>query len=196
MKHLRLLLALWVLAIVAACGLPEDPAPRIIAAGDAPLALGDATTPTSTDEGPGATSVQLWFVDPTGDATVLRPLDRALRDTTPAGVFRTLLDGILADDPFGVTTAIPIDTQLLGAGVDGTTAVINLGPAGNAGIFAIGGDEQKTAFGQLVFTALELPGVDSVRFEHDGEPFDAPSDNGTKSPVTDADYPSLDPGRR
>lgn len=178
-------------AALAGCGLPEDQRPRVIAAEDAPLTL-DQNAAVESEPGPGTSIVELWLVE--GER--LQPVDRVVQGRTPQAVIGALLQGVTDGDPPAVTTAIPADTRLLSATFDGTTLVIDLGPA-DAGIFAIGGAEQKAAFAQLVFTALELEGVTGVRFRVDGQPVTAPTDTGAVSgPLTAADFVSLDPRRR
>jgi spore germination protein GerM len=175
------------LGVLAACGLPEDDSPRAISADDAPLTIG-SEAPTTAAPG-GATDAELWFVS--GDRLVA--VDREVSARTPDVVLPALLDGVTAEDPPGLSTAIPDDTVLNRAVVDGVTLTVDIGPAGG-GILGISGPVQLRAFGQIVLTALELPGVEGVRFLVDGTAVDAPTEQGSQpGPLTADHYASLLP---
>ena len=177
-----------VMLALAACGLQEDESPRAISDADAPLTLG--TQPATTVAPAGAATVELWFT--TGD--LLQPVVREVSDRSPEAVLQALLDGVTAEDPSGLSTAIPAETVLNDASVDGSTLTVDLGPAGGAIFNAIAGPGQLAAFGQIVLTALELPGVDGVRFQVDGQPVDAPTQEGSQpGPLTARHYASLLP---
>jgi spore germination protein GerM len=87
-------------------------------------------------------------------------------------------------------TSVPPDTQLRGVVVEDGLATIDL----SGEINDIGGPAQKEAFAQIVFTALEFDEVQRVRFSVDGEPVDAPTDDGNLAEVTAENYdPPLNP---
>jgi len=108
-------------------------------------------------------------------------------------VLNELVKGIIDIDPVGITTALPKDVQIVGATLDGATLIVTL----NNAILNISGAEQKNAFGQLVYTATDLAGVDNVRFripDANGVVQDVPTptDNGAKAgPVDRSDFLSL-----
>jgi spore germination protein GerM len=87
-------------------------------------------------------------------------------------------------------TSVPPGTQLRGVVVEGGLATIDL----SSEINDIGGPAQKEAFAQIVFTALGFDEVQRVRFSVEGEPVDAPTDDGNLAEVTADDYePPLNP---
>jgi len=51
-------------------------------------------------------------------------------------------------------------------------------------IKSLGGSAAKAAYAQLVFTALDLPGVKSVRFAIEGDDIDAITDDGSVTIIT------------
>ncbi|MBA2283558.1 MAG: GerMN domain-containing protein [Acidimicrobiia bacterium] len=174
----------------AGCGLPDDDRPRVISEDEAPLVL---ASPEAASSGAGRSNAQLYFVNELSRLTiVLRPV--------PVDDLEEAMEALLAgptDDERGraISTAIPVDTVLLDAEIDAETgiATIDLGPAGG-GVSAVGGEEQRTAFAQLVLSAAEVDGVQAVRFEVEGTAIDIPTDaEPTADPVTPADYAALDP---
>jgi spore germination protein GerM len=104
------------------------------------------------------------------------------------------LDFVLAAPPEGasrdLSTSVPPGTKLRGAMVADGLATIDL----SSEIDDIGGPAQKKAFAQIVFTALGFDEVERVRFLVDGEPVDAPTDDGNLAEVSADDYaPPLNP---
>lgn len=182
------------IAVLGACGVPDDRDPRIIAADDAPLDLSEipgnpaTTTPEGNDE------VELFFVRD----GVLTPTTRAAEDGGLETAITLLLVGP-AEDESSLSSSIPPETELNSAALDGTTAVLDLGcsgdaPADQCGVLAVVGVDQLTIFAQLTCTATEIRGIEGVRFLQEGQPQDPPSDSGTirsPTPVTCDDYRSL-----
>ncbi|HEY6417054.1 MAG TPA: GerMN domain-containing protein, partial [Acidimicrobiales bacterium] len=105
----------------------------------------------------------------------------------PAAVLETLLRATAnpEEQADGITNLIPPDTRLesqpeLARG----TLVVDL----TNEIFDVEGEDQRTAFGQIVCTANGLDGVDFVRFLVNGRPTEVQADAGaTGGPVTCAD---------
>jgi hypothetical protein len=180
--------ALALLAVASACGIPSDGAPRQIADDKVPFDLLGSTTTTPTNSAPGGPTVRLYFLD----GTTVRAVDRSVPNTSPMSVLNELVKGIIDTDPVGITTAIPKDAQIVDATADGSTLVVTL----NNAILNISGAEQKNAFGQLVYTATDLP-FSSVRFripDATGAVQDVPTptDTGAKAgPVARSDFLSL-----
>ena len=113
----------------------------------------------------------------------------------PQSVLNELVKGVTDSDPFGITTAIPKDTQIVSVADDGDTVVVTL----NNAILNIGGAEQKNAFGQMVYTVTDL-GIRGVRFRvtdasgGNEQDVPTPTDNGTKAgPLDRSDFVSLKP---
>jgi spore germination protein GerM len=186
----RLLVAVLGLALLGACGVPDDQTPRLVAAEDAPLDLTPSTAPV-TGEGAEDT-VAVFFINQ--DTGRLAAVARPVAERTPAEAIEQLLAGLAADDPGALVTRIPQGTVLLAAPIEGTTLTLDLGPEGEGGIQGVQGQGQLQAFAQLVQTATGLSGVRDVRFRVGGVPIDAPTDAGVSSePVSRDDYASLAP---
>ena len=184
-----LLVVVTLLTVAVACGIPNDSAPRQIADDKVPFGLLGPTTTTPANSAPNGPAVLLYFLD----GTQVRGVNRSVPQRDPMSVLNELVKGIIDIDPVGITTALPKDVQIVGATLDGATLVVTL----NNAILNISGAEQKNAFGQLVYTATDLAGVDNVRFripDANGVVQDVPTptDNGAKAgPVDRSDFLSL-----
>lgn len=175
--------ALAAVAVLAAgCGVPLDSSPRPISRTSVVSgAVSGRETPT-TSASPTAIDVAAFF----------------LRDETlVAGKFRIgaaptlpdVLAFVFGDPPPGLTTSIPAGTRLISVKVAGRVATIDL----SSHINDVSGQSQKQAYAQIVFTALrstQVPGrqLEAVQFEVEGKAVDAPTDNGNRNSVTQADY--------
>jgi spore germination protein GerM len=187
----RIVILLAVVLALGACGLPSDSSPRQIADDKVPFELLGPSTTTPTSNVPGGPNVRLYFLD----GTQLRAVNRTVPNRDPQAVLGELVKGLVDTDPFGITTAIPKDTQIVRAVSDGDTIVVTL----NNAILNIGGAEQKNAFGQMVYTVTDL-GTRAVRFRvtdasgGNEQDVPTPTDNGAKAePLTRSDFVSLQP---
>lgn len=202
MKHLRSrrpalrpvrapLAILGLLAVTAACGVPQDPAPRVLDASALPEELAiPSTTTTSTEAPVPRQSVYLYFVD--GEA-LSEPVEREL--ATPAGLLaalEALIEGPTEEEAStGLTSVIPAETVILSS--DLTNGVLQVNLAEGA-LEQIEGALQSLAIAQLVFTATELAGVEWLWVLIEGEPRALPTDEGdVEAPVGRAHYASLGP---
>lgn len=174
--------------LVAACGIPEDSAPR-----DLPPEEGSATEalPATPEAGTGA---RVFFLTPES-ATDQDQLQPASRDVapTPTAALQALLAGLNAEEQARRwRTAIPSGTTLLSTvqRPDGTLDV----DVSNQ-FFQATGDFQVRAVAQLVFTAAAIDGVQRVRILVDGQPQEWPRGDGVlqSEPLTPYAYPDLDP---
>ena len=191
----RRLAVLAILVAVGGCGMPDDRVPRIIAADEAPLDLSETAGNAGTTTPEGDDEVRLYFVR----EGILTPTDRPSEGDDLETAITLLLGGPTEDEVL-LDSSIPSETELNTAQVEGVTAILDLGCAGEVpageqcGVLAVGAVEQLTIFAQLTCTATEVPGVDGVRFLQEGQPVDPPSDSGTiRSPDTATcdDYRSL-----
>jgi hypothetical protein len=187
-----LAVALGASILLAACGLPTDNTPRVIAADKVPYSL---LGPSTTNQGieAGGVEVQLYFVDDQR----LRPVKRRVPDTSPVMVLEALIRGPADRDPRSLKGAIPPETRVLRADLetDATLTVVL-----TKDILSVTGPLQKNAFAQLVYTATDLPGVSRVRFKvaeaagDNEQDVDPPTEGGaTKAPLSKGDYSSLAP---
>lgn len=175
----RTVLAVVVLLAVAACGIPTDSEPRLLA--------DQATSVPEVDTG-GASDATLYFWDAEDEqaSPVTRGIDPPV---TAQAVLNSLLEGASEQDiAQGLTTNIPADTS-------GAVEVVREGTA-TVDMSASWGELNRPvvtyAYAQVVGTLCELDSIDGVTFRVDGEPIQAPTVNdGEKPVVTPADYAEL-----
>jgi spore germination protein GerM len=184
----RLLLLLAALVgVLAACGIPQDDEPRLIA--DEPEELATTQPPTN---GGGNRTIEVFLIDQQraqGPRLAARP---RTTDAPPSDLeeVRALLDGVTAAEEGQYTTAIPRDTRLLdtsNAGPD--TILLDLSEQFDS----VAGDNQQQAFAQLVYTATQEDRSAAVRFRIEGKPISAPTEEGQRDEVRRSDYESLQP---
>lgn len=180
-----------VLVVAAACGVPQDPAPRVLDPADLPEELAiPATTTTSTEAPVPRQSVYLYFVD---GEVLSQPVEREL--ATPAGLVAALdalIEGPTEEEASaGLTSVIPAETVVLGSDLTNGVLQVNLA---EGTLEQIEGAFQSLAIAQLVYTATELPGVDWLWVLIEGEPRALPTDEGdVEAPVGRVHYASLRP---
>ena len=198
-RHVRTGLGAAALAVVTlgvvGCGIPTDDRPRAISRENVPDDVADDTTEATPSQSTVAAPIYLVRSpeDPRLVAVGRRvPAGNPAPGPDPAAVLETLLRATpnAQEQANGITNLIPQDTRLasqpeLARG----TLVVDL----TSEIFEVEGTNQRAAFGQIVCTANELAGVDSVRFLVQGRPREVQTDSGaTGGPVTCAgDYRRL-----
>ena len=183
--------ALALVALLAACGLPKDGSPRAISPDKVPYGL---LGPSSTAPGnePGGETFTLYFL--LGDH--LQATSRRLVSPRIDDVLTALIAGPAKDDPSTLKSAIPTETHVVRTELNNQVLTIVLSKE----ILGPQGPVQESAFAQLVFTATDLDGVSQVQFRvvgADGNETAATpqTDSGAKDgPLTRADYISLAPG--
>lgn len=184
----RLVASLLAAIVLAGCGVPTDERPRDIASRRVPFELLAPSSTTSTTAAPViSTVVPVYMV--VNEKVVPLP-----REVLAPAVLTRLLAALLKgptveESDSGLRTAIPNDTRLLSARLDGSIATIDL----SGELLAVSGQEQILALAQIVFTATELPGVAGVRFALDDKPIEVPRADGTltSDPLRRSDYESL-----
>ncbi|MET0911401.1 MAG: GerMN domain-containing protein [Ilumatobacteraceae bacterium] len=188
MRRLLPYLAVLVVFILPACGLPADDGPRAIAPERLPPGLVEPLNATTSTDVPAAaeTPVSVWMVREDGLISVRRlvpePLERE-------AVVAALLAGTTADDPPGVRSAWTHPDQVGEVTVTAGTASVELTDR-----FAdVPASDQLFAVAQMVFTLTGLPGIGQVQFVRDGEPVSLPAADGSTSlgPVSRDDYRAL-----
>lgn len=187
----RRIAALLLVALGAACGVPEDDEPRTIATDNIPfqlLAPATSTTSTVVDDRR-QTGIGIYLVTPDG-ALVQRP--RTISGApSVAKAMDVLLEGPNADEAAAnLTTVVATGTELLGfeGPVEGLVTV-DL----SSEFLQVTGPRQIQAIAQVVFTLVDVPGVQKVLFRFEGERSEVPDGNGelTSEPLNRADYRSL-----
>jgi hypothetical protein len=169
--------------LVVGCGLPTDHRPRVIEPAQIPDLLSPNNGPSTTQAAPGAPVAQLFYVKDGGLVGVNRRVNQGVE---PAAVLRLLLTPLTTSEKAqGYTTLIPPRTRLLKA-VLGRDQILTIDLSKE--INSIGGQNAKTAYAQLAFTAIDLSDVQAVRFATEGEPVAVPTDVGPQFLVDRASY--------
>ena len=172
--------------VVSGCSIQPDasandlPADRAEVFGD--VATGDVAAGTN----------RIYLLAPT-DPEAPQRLRAVQRDvpTAPASVLASLFAGPNATErrEAQLDTAIPTDVELLAARPVGQVLTIDLSDAFDE----LTPDGLRLAVAQIVSTATDIEGVESVQLRIDGEPRVWPLGNGelTARPLTKFDYPGL-----
>lgn len=179
---LRAVTLVLVAALLAACGLSEDSAPR-----DLPI---ENVVQRAVVTGDAAVGVnRIYLIAQADDQTRLRSVARDAA-TFPDPLLRSLFSGPNADElDAGLSTAIPSDIELLSAQSVGFVLTIDVNDAlGN-----LAAEGLTLALAQIVATVTELDTVQRVRIRIDGENQAWPTGDGRLSadPLSIYDYPNL-----
>lgn len=185
---MRLTVRLIVLTLIlASCGISADDGPReIIDRGQASI---DTASATAAGASTGSARIYLLSSEVAGQERTIEPVARNVRSTA-ADVLSALLSGPNATElDQQLRTAIPADTRLLGTRRVGDVLAVDLSEE----IEQVTGEVLKQAIGQIVFTALEVPGVSAVRITVEGRSKQWPAANGAlqELALTEFEYPGL-----
>jgi Sporulation and spore germination len=175
------LTAIAVTLVGAGCGLKAEKRPHEISdrALTELLAPSSSTTTPSGDE---ELLASVYFVQGEKLKRILVPAGG--RSMSVGRALTLLLSGPPPSADKGLTTSIPPGTTLRQASLSGSTLRIDL----SGEIKSLGGSAAKAAYAQLVFTALDLPGVRSVRFAIEGDDIDGITDDGSLSVIQAKNY--------
>lgn len=179
------------MALVAAgCSAPVDSGPKTLRAASIPEALRSPSSTTSTSVPSGESEeVTVYYIQ--GDR--LAPVKRRVSPpVTVEKVLQKLFAGpTTAEAVGGLRSAISPDTDILGAPIEARIATVNVSKN-----FAFGlPTDQIMAVAQVVFTAVEIPGVTGVLFAENGRRQEVPEGDGssTSAPLGRASYPQVTP---
>jgi len=184
MRRILALLAGTLMA-VSGCSIQPDASPNDLPANRAEV-FGDVATGDVA-----AGTNRIYLLAPT-DPEVPQRLRPAQRDvpTAPKSVLDTLFAGPnAAERDAQLDTAIPADARVLAARPVGQLLTVDL-----TDVFdELTPDGLRLAVAQIVSTATDIEGVQSVQLRIDGEPRVWPLGNGelTDRPLTKFDYPGL-----
>lgn len=181
-------------ALMVSCGLPPEGTARAVPAEEVPYGLLNSPPPpepTSTAQGPGTTSPQLYLLDDddqlvptplTVEASGLRPVVRQLLDQLSDGPTEAQRDS-------GLASALGPDVNLSLDAISGGTARVEVSLA----VRQPTADRLPLAVGQVVLTLTSVEGVDRVLLVQDGEPTEMALPGGarTSAPVGAAQYLAL-----
>jgi spore germination protein GerM len=175
-------------ATVGACGIPADDEPRAISPDNVPPEAENEAPPEEGATVPAA----IWFTRIDGTRELLT---RTMHDVaatgsapSPVTVLETLFEGPPSDD---VATSIPAGTAVGPGGADLDQGLLTVDL--NDAIDNIRGERAWFAYGQMVCTVSELPGVEGVQFSIEGVTRPSPQGDGvsTNTPLTCEAYDNL-----
>jgi Sporulation and spore germination/Immunoglobulin-like domain of bacterial spore germination len=189
--------------LVSSCGSDDDatsagPVPSVGTSTEGtteevPTTSSTETTETGTQTEPPASTVtfQVWFANEEGLFVSHRTGPATPRVGTAA--LEALLEGPDSfEEGYGLRTAIPDGTQLLGLSINDGIARVDLTSEFETG----GGSASMQArLAQVVYTITQFPTVKGVVFSLDGEPIDVLGGEGIiiDHPLTRRDYADLLP---
>ncbi|MCU1453332.1 MAG: hypothetical protein JWN46_1478 [Acidimicrobiales bacterium] len=183
-----ILVAVAIAALVAGCGIPRDSKPQVIS-DQAVRDLVSPSTASTTTAAPNAGPRQsVYFLR---DGRLEEVLIRVDKGPSPDQGLALLLAGPNnAQAASGFTSAVPPGTELLGTKLKGGVLSVDLSSEMNG----VGGRAAKSAYAQMVFTALSAQNVNRVRFSIAGKTVDASTDDGAITEVGPTNYkPPLNP---
>lgn len=174
------------LMVISGCSIQPDASPNDLPAERADV-FGEPVT-----GGEAAGTNRIYLLSPTApeEPQRLRAVQRDV-PTAPASVLSSLFAGPNATErrEAQLDTAIPPDVQLIAARPVGQVLTIDLSDAFDE----LTPDGLRLAVAQIVSTATDIDGVESVQLRIEGEPQLWPLGNGelTNRPLTKFDYPGL-----
>ncbi len=172
--------------LFAGCSIQPDASPNDLPAERAEV-FGDVET---GDEAAGSNRIYLLAPTDPEEAPRIRSVQRAV-PTTPQSILASLFAGPnAAERDTLLDTAIPADVELLADPRPvGEVLTLDL----NDAFDELTPDGLRLAVAQIVSTATDINGVESVQLRIDGEPRVWPLGNGelTDRPLTRFDYPGL-----
>ncbi|HUS42516.1 MAG TPA: GerMN domain-containing protein [Ilumatobacteraceae bacterium] len=183
---MRGLLVLAAVALaLAGCSIQPDASPNDLP-DEVANVFGD---PATGDEAAGTN--RIYLLAPT-DLDAPQRLRSVQRDvlTAPRSVLASLFAGPNGSERDAlIDTAIPSDVELLDARSVGQLLTVDL----NDAFDELTPDGLRLAVAQIVSTATDIDGIQSVQLRIDGEPRVWPLGNGelTQRPLTKYDYPGL-----
>lgn len=180
------------LVAAAGCSAPVDSGPKTLRAASIPEALRSPTSTTSTSVPSGESEeVTVYYIQ--GETGRLAPVKRRVSPpVTVEKVLQKLFAGPLPTEAVsGMRSAISPDTDILGAPIEARIVTVNVSKN-----FAFGlPTDQIMAVAQVVFTAVDIPGVTGVLFAENGRRQEVPQGDGssTSAPLGRASYPQVTP---
>lgn len=178
---MKRLLPVFLVMALTACGIPVDVAPETFSLEEVGPAIDDLPVAGELAAAP------LYLVGDDGLVRVTRDLPVPL---DAEAVLGSLLAGVTEpEDRSGLSSSIPIGTELLEFGIVDAMATIDL----SADFATVGGQQEILAVAQIVLTVTQSGEVGGVIFELDGVRTDVPTADGAlaTNAVTPADYESL-----
>jgi spore germination protein GerM len=174
-------------SLLGACGIGSDDGPRNVPPGDQQQLR--AATDRSASAATGTARVYLLAPERDGQSQVLQAVARDVGENA-SDVIGELLAGPNAGEVIAqFRTALPVGLQLLAATRRGSVLRVDVSKE----LGQLAGEALVSAVAQIVCTASELDGVQSVSILIDGATQQWPTGNGElqSRPLTVYDYPGL-----
>lgn len=172
-------------ALVAACSIQPDTAPRVIPPDDRMV-----LDPVLAEGGETAGTTRVYLVtERDGERRHLRAVTRDVA-ATPSAALEELLKGANPQEiDAGLDSELPPGLDLISARPAGSALQVDV----TEEILDLPAPAAQLAVAQIVFTASELEGIDEVRLLVNGETRAWPDGTGelTTEPLTVYDYPGL-----
>jgi spore germination protein GerM len=185
-----LLAGLVVLVAAAGCSAPLDSGPKTLRAASLPEELQSPSSTTTTTVPSGESEeVNVYYIQGERLAAVKR---RVSSPVTVEKVLQKLFAGPnQAEAVSGLRSAINPDTVILGAPIEARITTVDVSKNFAFGTFP----DQVMAYAQVVFTAVDVPGVTGVLFALNGERQEAPQGDGSSqsAPLGRASYGQFTP---
>lgn len=184
---LRSVAALALTIVVAAgCTIGPDALPRDVSAEDRTLLVTGGAEPAET-----AGDARIYLVAP-AESGQQRQLRSAPRDVVanPEALLGVLFNGPNQSElDARLVSAIPADTVLRSTRTVGETLFVDVSPE----LLELTGDALTLAVAQIVFTASEIPGIQTVRLRVEGEDQSWPRGDGQprSGSLRTFDFPGL-----
>jgi hypothetical protein len=178
MRRVTALLTAAVVLVAGGCGVGFDDEPRAVQQ--------ESTTTTSpSTPSAGRVSAVLYYVR----EGALMPVQQELPDRSAFTVLSTLVQPPdAAATAIGLSTSIPAGTELLGTRRANGRVTVDLSSAFDNVV----GLSRQQAIGQMVMSATQASGVDTMAFEVDGQTVTVSSPlRGDRTEVDECDFASL-----
>jgi hypothetical protein len=179
-----------VLALIAtACGLRADEQPQPIPRNRLDNRLFEESSDATAGQ-----RARIYVITSVDSTPRLTPVSAPVPPSLP--YVRAVIEALLIWTPSdrsgdqGLSSRIPYGAGLNGIRQDSDVLTVDLSN------FTIEGAGQTQAFAQILFTATEIPGINSVRFVVDGRPVGVLLNEGSSDPgarLRRQDFPSLAP---
>lgn len=178
MRRATAIVAAVVVVLAGGCGVGFD---------DEPRAVQQESTTTTSPSAPssGRVSAVLYYVR----EGALMPVQQELPDRSAFTVLSTLVQPPdAAATSLGLSTSIPAGTELLGTRRANDRVTVDLSSAFDNVV----GLSRQQAIGQMVMSATQASGVDTMAFEVDGQTVTVSSPlRGDRTDVDECDFASL-----
>lgn len=182
-------IALVLVALASACGVPTHDDARQVDTDDVPFQLLDEQAGPPVREPAGAEEKIIYFAR---DERLVPTSRRLAPSTTLAELLGALGRGPNRNEvEAGLRSALPDESRFPDVTLSRGTATVELGRR----FTSLSSSDQVIALAQLVYTITAQPGIGLVRFTLDGSPTEVPRGNGslTSARVSRDDYIAVAP---